>query len=63
MPLIQRHLDSFRHGWAHHSLRTEHNRTPQQLWITGLQNAGDEDSMAVAGLNVSITVHSTTVSF
>ena len=36
MPLIQRHLDSFRHGWAHHSLRTEHNRTPQQLWITGL---------------------------
>ena len=58
MPLIQQHLDSFRRGWAHHSLRTEHSRTPQQLWITGLQNAGDQDSIAMAGLNVSITVYS-----
>ena len=63
MPLIQRHLDNFRHGWAHHSLRTEHNKTPQQLWIMGLQNVGDHDNMAVAGLNVSVTVQSTLSSF
>ena len=31
LPLIQQQLDSFRYGWANHPLRTEHNRTPQQL--------------------------------
>ena len=29
-------VGSLREGWAHHPLRTEGNRTPQQLWITGL---------------------------
>ena len=32
-PLIQRHLDMFRDGWARHGMRTERNRTPQQLWV------------------------------
>ena len=35
LPLIQWQLDSFRYGWANHPLRTEHNQTPQQLWIRG----------------------------
>ena len=55
IPIIQCHLDMFRQGWANHSLRTEKNRTPLQLWIVGLQqysdlNPGDE---AVTGLSVS----------
>ena len=54
-PLIQQHLDMFRQGWAHHNMRTENNRTPQQMWILGLNNASNEneDDEAVAGLNVS----------
>lgn len=54
-PIIQHHLDSFRQGWAHHSLRTERNRTPQQLWIAGLHNSRevDPDDPAIAGLNIS----------
>ena len=33
LPVIQSQLDIFREGWAHHSLRTEHHRTPLQLWL------------------------------
>ena len=55
-PIIQHHLNSFRQGWAHHSLRTERNRTPQQLWISGLHNSRelDPDDPAIAGLNVRL---------
>ena len=31
LPVIQTQLEVFREGWAHHSLRTERNRTPLQL--------------------------------
>lgn len=56
IPIIQRHLELFQQGWAHHSLRTEHNKTPQQLWIVGLhqQASEDSDSEAITGLNVSL---------
>ena len=51
LPLIQKQLDCFR---AHHPLRTERNRTPQQLWILGLQamNMEDETHPAVTGTSV-----------
>ena len=29
-------LDYFKIGWSHHGLRTENNRTPMQLWVSGL---------------------------
>ncbi|KAI7801354.1 hypothetical protein IRJ41_008375 [Triplophysa rosa] len=32
MPQIQRHLQEFRSAWNCHSLRSEGNRTPLQLW-------------------------------
>ena len=32
IPHIQRHLQSFKETWNNHGLRTEHNRTPLQLW-------------------------------
>lgn len=51
IPIMQRHLDLFREGWAHHSLRTEHNRTPLQLWLSGLNQ--QQDMQAIAGLTVS----------
>ena len=36
LPRIQSHLDSFCAGWSHHRLRTEHNKTPLQMWIEGM---------------------------
>lgn len=32
LPAIQHQLNAFREGWANHPLRTEHSRTPLQLW-------------------------------
>jgi hypothetical protein len=36
LPNIQFHIDQFRHGWCCHRLRTENNRTPVQLWLSGI---------------------------
>lgn len=43
LPRIQRSLDQFREGWNHHSIRTEHNQSPYQLFVSGalmLQQSG-----------------------
>jgi hypothetical protein len=43
LPRINKSLSDFREGWNNHSIRTEHNRTPHQLFAFGalqLQNAG-----------------------
>ena len=34
-PRIQRSLDQFKEGWNNHNIRTEHNRTPYQLFVSG----------------------------
>ena len=42
-PRIQRSLDQFKDGWNNHNIRTEHNRTPHQLFVYGalmLQRSG-----------------------
>lgn len=39
LPIINRHLNSWKDAWVHHPLRTERNKTPMQLWISGLQEA------------------------
>ena len=54
LPIIQKQLDIFKQAWAHHSLRTENSRSPQQLWILGLQatHAIDQDHAAVTGVMV-----------
>ncbi|MEQ2289738.1 hypothetical protein AMECASPLE_036322 [Ameca splendens] len=36
LPRLQRDLDVFRVGWDNHPLRTEQNRSSQQLWMMGL---------------------------
>lgn len=53
LPVIQTQLDIFREGWANHSLRTESNRTPLQLWLLGLSqmNGMNPDCMEVTGIN------------
>ena len=55
IPIIQKHLDMFQQGWVHHSLHTEHNKSPNQLCITGLCELSEEnmESEAITGLTVS----------
>ncbi|KAM9466269.1 uncharacterized protein Hap1MRO34_015383 [Clarias gariepinus] len=38
LPRINRSVDEFRNQWNHHSLRTMENRSPLQLWTTGMLN-------------------------
>ena len=54
IPMIQKQLDLFKQAWACHPLRTERNRSPQQLWILGLHamSAQDEQNEAVTGTRV-----------
>ena len=54
LPLIQHQLDVFREGWANHSLRTEGNYTPEQLWMLGLTHIHDQDpdDEVVTGIQV-----------
>ena len=35
LPRIQRSLTLFREGWNNHGIRTEHNKTPNQLFASG----------------------------
>ena len=43
LPRINQSLRAFQEGWNHHGIRTEHNRTPNQLFAFGalqLQQSG-----------------------
>ncbi len=53
LPLIQKQLDIFRKAWARHSLSTERGKSPNQLWIMGLQAQSmlDSNHPAVTGAN------------
>ena len=49
IPRINKSLESFREGWNNHSLSTENNRTPSQMFVSGLiphlqQNEVESDS-------------------
>lgn len=41
MPRINQQLELFKAAYCRHKLRTEHNRTPIQLWTTGIMATGD----------------------
>ena len=36
LPRINRALNVFREGWNHHRIRTAHNRSPHQLFVSGM---------------------------
>ncbi len=59
LPAIQKQLDIFQQSWAHHQLRTERNRSPQQLWLLGLCVEGslNEHDEVVTGLDTVRYVH------
>ena len=42
--IMQEHLIGFKNGWANHSLRTEYNKTPIQLWVMGYLDMDESES-------------------
>lgn len=56
LPIINRHIRNWKNAWVNHPLRTEKNKTPIQLWVTGLQSAGIfqgyDDIIQVHAINV-----------
>lgn len=42
MPQIQNHLQEFRSAWNSHSLRSEGNRTPLQLWSNNVREDSNQ---------------------
>lgn len=36
MPRLQHSLEVFRESYGHHRIRTAENRSPYQLWISGI---------------------------
>jgi len=48
LPVINKRLASFQDSWNKHSIRTAHNKTPEQLWTHGvLLNANSDAGQAV----------------
>lgn len=48
IPRINQQLEAFKAAYCRHRLRTEHNRTPLQLWTRGIMTT--EDFTALAGV-------------
>ena len=51
LPRINKHLEDFVESWNNHSLSTEHNQTPYQLMLLGMENQVTAHSES---LNVAI---------
>ena len=48
LPRINAQLETFRQAYCRHRLRTEHNRTPVQLWVNGML-----DPSALSGVDLT----------
>ena len=46
-PRINNAITLFKHGWNHHKLRTERNRTPMQLYTEGMLTLQGSDYTAI----------------
>lgn len=45
LPRISRHLNMWKNAWNSHPLRTENNKTPIQMWTTGLLTCSSQSSL------------------
>jgi len=43
---INKKLDNFTQAWNFHKIRTERNRTPRQLWLSGMLNNASSEHIA-----------------
>lgn len=58
IPRINQHLKTFKAAYCRHKLRTEHNRTPLQLWTAGVMATTDVTALgSVYGLDQISEVH------
>lgn len=55
LPRLNKDLTDFRHAYAHHRLRTEGNRSPIQLWTSGLIQ-GYNDNAVLNGITTETLV-------
>ena len=44
IPRINRHLEMWKAAWVRHPIRSEHNKTPEQLYTSGLQSIAYSNS-------------------
>ena len=59
LPRINLHLNVFRQAYSRHRLRTAGNRSPLQLWLSGMLQGGSENS-AVLGMmeaRTEVSIH------
>ena len=49
LPLLNHKLEQFKCTWSHHPLRTERNKTPHQLWLSGIMSRSS-DPLALEGV-------------
>lgn len=54
-PRINAHLQSFKRSWNNHPMRTAGNRTPNQLWISGLMEVARSSDYAAIELQEQLT--------
>ena len=54
LPRINRALESFAEAWNLHPVRTEHNWTPEQIWMNGMIDMRNEQLTAVADVTGSV---------
>lgn len=47
LPRINLHLETFRCAWNHHRIRTERNRTPEQIWTDGILENRNSQSIPI----------------
>lgn len=55
LPVINARLTTFQQAWNRHNIRTERNKTPEQLWLSGfLQNAYSSTAESVFSYDQTI---------
>ena len=47
LPRIQKSLNSFQEAWNHHQISTEGNKSPYQLWMSGMMDQNRVDQRGV----------------
>ena len=52
LPRINRQLKDFADGHARAPIATEHNKSPEQLWISGLLNVWNSNNLVAAELEM-----------
>ena len=55
IPLINQSLGCFVDGWCHHRIRTESNKTPLQLWISGMMATSPENDCILTEVRFTLS--------